>query len=107
MTKSNVRNDRLESLVKSYYASKKDHLGTYDKNFETSTKLGDPAKREFTYLVLGGTRFMYASAIRLAVMKFVATMSASADVLALALIDIENILPGSSITIKYKGMFIF
>jgi len=54
---------------------------SYDKPLE---KLGDPSKRAFSYLVLGGARFIYASATRLIAMKFIASMSASADVLALA-----------------------
>lgn len=32
--------------------------------------VGDPNKRAFTYFVLTGSRFMYASAVRLVVLKF-------------------------------------
>ena len=36
---------------------------------------GDPSKRAFTYFVLTGGRFIYASAIRLAVLKFLLSMT--------------------------------
>merc|ERR1739848_142924 len=72
---------------------------SYDYPIE---KLGDPSKRAFTYLVLGGARFVYASAARLIAVKFIASMSASADVLALASteVDIGAIDAGSSVTVK-------
>jgi hypothetical protein len=47
-------------------------------------------KRAFTYFVLGGARFLYASAARLAVINAVATLSASADVLALAAVEVRR-----------------
>ena len=52
---------------------------------------------------------MYASAVRLAVMKFVATMSASADVLALASleVDLQKIDVGTTATVKWRGLFSF
>ena len=31
--------------------------------------VGDPTRREFTYFMLGGGRFIYASAARLALIK--------------------------------------
>lgn len=37
--------------------------------------MGDVNKRAFTYFVLTGARFMYASAIRLVVLKFILSMS--------------------------------
>jgi len=84
-----------------------DHMGTYDDPHDGIT--GDVDKREFTYLVLGGARFMYASAVRLTVMKFVATMSASADVLALASleVDLDKIDLGNTATVKWRGKPVF
>lgn len=84
-----------------------DHLGTYADYDELAP--GDQDKREFTYLVLGGARFMYASAVRLTVMKFVASMSASADVLALASLEVEldKIEMGSTATVKWRGKPVF
>jgi hypothetical protein len=38
---------------------------------------GDESKRAFTYMVLTGGRFIYASAIRLVVLKFLLSMSVS------------------------------
>jgi hypothetical protein len=52
--------------------------------------------------VAGSARFVYASFARLAVIKFVHYMNASADVLALASIEvpITNIPPGGCIVVK-------
>lgn len=79
----------------------------YDKY--PATPVGDPSRRAFTYVVLGGARFIYASAARLVAIKFIATMSASADVLALASteVDISNIEEGNSITVKWRGKPVF
>lgn len=59
--------------------------------------------------MLGGARFVYASAARLALVKLVATMSASADVLALASaeFDIESIAEGTTMTVKWRGKPVF
>ncbi|KAL7232888.1 hypothetical protein ACSBR2_010820 [Camellia fascicularis] len=46
---------------------------------------GEPSKRAFAYFVSTGGRFVYASLIRLLILKFVLSMSTSKDVLALAL----------------------
>ncbi|CAN1243907.1 Cytochrome b-c1 complex subunit Rieske-3, mitochondrial [Linum perenne] len=63
---------------------------------------GDPSKRAFAYFVLSGGRFVYASLIRLLVLKFVLSMSATKDVLALASleVDLSNIEPGTTVTVK-------
>jgi ubiquinol-cytochrome c reductase iron-sulfur subunit len=52
---------------------------------------------------------MYASAVRLALMKFVATMSASADVLAMASLEaeLEKIPVGTTTTVKWRGKPVF
>ncbi len=66
-------------------------------------------KRAFTYFVLGGARFLYASAARLAVINLVASLSASADVLALAAVevDLSQVAPGQVITVKWRGKPVF
>jgi ubiquinol-cytochrome c reductase iron-sulfur subunit len=71
--------------------------------------VGDPGKRAFTYFVMTGGRFIYASAIRLAVLKFVLSMSATADVLALASleVDLSKIEPGQTVTVKWRGKPVF
>ena len=87
-----------------------DHLGTYCDEMENAKLApGDESKRAFTYFALSGARFMYASAARLTVMKFVATISASADVLALASLecDIGGIAEGDTVTVKWRGKPVF
>ena len=44
----------------------------------------DPANRTFNYTMIGGARFLGASAARLLVVKFLAAMNPAADVMALA-----------------------
>ncbi|CAN0203817.1 unnamed protein product, partial [Discosporangium mesarthrocarpum] len=47
-----------------------DDMSNHDGYFEKDRLAkGDPSKREFTYLVLGGARFIYASSARLILMK--------------------------------------
>lgn len=52
---------------------------------------------------------MYASAVRLALMKVVGSMSASSDVLALANLEVEldSISKGDTITVKWRGKPVF
>ncbi|XP_027100195.1 cytochrome b-c1 complex subunit Rieske-4, mitochondrial-like [Coffea eugenioides] len=70
---------------------------------------GDPNKRAFAYFVLTGGRFVYASLIRLLILKFVLSMSASKDVLALASleVDLSSIEPGTTVTVKWRGKPVF
>lgn len=83
---------------------------TVDENWEKAKiPNSDTNRRAFTYFVLGSARFMYASAIRLAAIRLVSTMSASADVLALSSIevDLSKIQLGSTITVKWRGKPVF
>jgi len=82
-------------------------LGSQDHHFEEALKTGD--NRVFHYSVTGAARFMYASAARLVVVRFVASMSASADVLALSTIEvpIAGIPEGSTLTVKWRGKPVF
>jgi ubiquinol-cytochrome c reductase iron-sulfur subunit len=70
---------------------------------------GDGNQREFTYFMLGGARFIYASTARLALIKFVASMSATADVLALASAEFDTgaIAEGTTLTVKWRGKPVF
>ena len=79
-------------------------MGSYDHHFD-DTKPTDRSKREFTYLVLGGARFMYASAVRVGLVKLASTLSASADVLAMSTleVDLSKIEPGNTMTFKWRG----
>ncbi|CAL8466903.1 g6439 [Coccomyxa elongata] len=82
---------------------------TYDEHSHERFPPGDPSKRAFTYFVLTGGRFIYASALRLAVLKFILSMSASKDVLAMASleVDLTKIEPGQTITVKWRGKPVF
>eukprot|EP01041_Mallomonas_annulata_P005778 gene5778-11676_t len=87
-------------------------MGTSDGSFEKDRihkAPGDPTRREFTYFMLGGARLVYASAARLALIKFVASMSATADVLALASaeFDVSGIAEGTTLTVKWRGKPVF
>jgi ubiquinol-cytochrome c reductase iron-sulfur subunit len=84
-------------------------LRSYDESVHQRYPVGDPTKRAFTYFVMTGGRFIYASAIRLAVLKFVLSMSATADVLALASLEVDlgKIEPGQTVTVKWRGKPVF
>ena len=70
---------------------------------------GDPTKRAFTYMVLGTTKFIAASAARVVILKFIYSMSASADVLAAGSVEVDlSAIPlGESATIKWRGKPVF
>mmetsp|Transcript_10612 Transcript_10612/g.21931 ORF Transcript_10612/g.21931 Transcript_10612/m.21931 type:complete len:297 (-) Transcript_10612:241-1131(-) len=82
---------------------------SYDKSGGHDQLKGDPSKRAFTYLVLTGGRFIYAAGLRLLVLKFILSMQASKDVLALASLEVEldNIEEGSTVTMKWRGKPVF
>lgn len=81
----------------------------YDESNHTIDKPGDPSKRAFTYFVLTGGRVIYASALRLVVLKFLLSMSATADVLALASleVDLSKVEIGQTVTVKWRGKPVF
>ncbi|KAJ4729560.1 Cytochrome b-c1 complex subunit Rieske, mitochondrial [Melia azedarach] len=81
----------------------------YDEYNHERYPPGDPSKRAFAYFVLTGGRFVYASLIRLLILKFVLSMSASKDVLAMASleVDLSGIEPGSTVTVKWRGKPVF
>jgi len=69
----------------------------------------DPANRTFNYAMIGGARFMAASAWRLVLIKFLAQMNPAADVLALASleVDISKLNTGDCMTVKWRGKPVF
>jgi ubiquinol-cytochrome c reductase iron-sulfur subunit len=69
----------------------------------------DPTGRNFAYVMQGGARFMYASMIRFGVIKVVASLSASADVMAAAKVevDLSKIYDGTTLTVKWRGKPVF
>ncbi|GER46832.1 cytochrome b-c1 complex subunit Rieske [Striga asiatica] len=81
----------------------------YDEHNHERYAPGDPSKRAFAYFVLTGGRFVYASLLRLVVLKFILSMSASKDVLAMASleVDLSSIEPGSTVTVKWRGKPVF
>ena len=86
-------------------------LGSVDHGFtdDRVDRVAEPERRAFTYLLLSGVRFAYASTARVLVVKFVSSMSASADVLALASaeFDISAVGLGKTITVKWRGKPVF
>jgi ubiquinol-cytochrome c reductase iron-sulfur subunit len=88
-----------------------DELGSVDHGYEDDRidKVAEPERRAFTYLMLSSVRFAYASTARLLVIKFVASMSASAEVLALAFseFELQNLEMGKTMTVKWRGKPIF
>ncbi|KAL7551633.1 hypothetical protein ACHAWF_014856 [Thalassiosira exigua] len=79
-------------------------LGSVDKGYTADRidRVAGPERRAFTYLMLSGVRFAYAFTARILVVKFVSSMSASADVLAMASaeFDLSYIDVGKTITLK-------
>ena len=109
-TASRAVGTRTTAAAPKYLSTVVDTGRTYDTTYEDVQISKDAkAQRAFTYVTLGGARFLYASAGRLAVMKFIATMSASADVLALSSleVDVNKIDPGTTMTVKWRGKPVF
>jgi len=83
--------------------------GSVDDNFEKYILPENEDRRLTHYLITGASRFMYASAARLMVIRLVASLSASADVLALGSLEVplSNIAEGSTMTVKWRGKPVF
>lgn len=97
---------------KAFFSSQQlSELGSVDHGFtdDRIDKVAEPERRAFTYLLLSGVRFAYASTARVLVVKFVSSMSASADVLAMASaeFDVGDIGVGKTITVKWRGKPVF
>lgn len=69
----------------------------------------DMSRRAFTYLMVAGLGVTAAHAGKNAALDFLSTMSASADVLAVAKVevDLSAIPPGKNATIKWRGKPLF
>lgn len=111
---TNISSVLLSDALRSFAATKEPalhELGSVDHMYEEDRvdKVAEPERRAFTYLMLSSVRFAYASAARLLVIKFVASMSAAADVLALAFseFDLAAIETGQTITVKWRGKPVF
>ncbi|XP_002969387.2 cytochrome b-c1 complex subunit Rieske-4, mitochondrial [Selaginella moellendorffii] len=81
----------------------------YDESVVERYPPGDPDRAAYIYFVATGTRFVYAAAIRVFILRLIMTMSASADVMALSSleVDLSNIIEGSTITVKWRGKPVF
>lgn len=86
-------------------------LGSVDHGYldDRVDKVDEPERRAFTYLLLSTVRFAYASTARVMIVKFVASMSASADVLAMASAEFNlgGISEGTTVTVKWRGKPVF
>ncbi|KAG1055660.1 hypothetical protein G6F43_002403 [Rhizopus delemar] len=73
------------------------------------TKTSGEASRNFAYMMVGGTGLVSAAGAQATVSDFLANMSASADVLALAKaeVDLASIPEGKNVTIKWRGKPVF
>merc|ERR1719148_564251 len=102
---------RSLSTASTSNSSDLDDLGSVDHGFtdDRIDHVAEPERRAFTYLLLSGVRFAYASTARVLVVKFVSSMSASADVLALASaeFDVGDVGLGKTITVKWRGKPVF
>ncbi|KAK3244152.1 hsp70 nucleotide exchange factor fes1 [Cymbomonas tetramitiformis] len=82
---------------------------SYDEAVNQRYAPGDVDKKAFNYFVLTGGRFIYAAGARLLILKFITSMSATKDVLALASteVNLSNIAEGGCVTIKWRGKPVF
>merc|ERR1719253_952918 len=80
----------------------------FDK-YQTDVSSGDTTGRTSHYVALGASKALCAIMARVTVCKLVATMSASADVLALATLELNlNDVPvGTAMTTKWRGKPVF
>jgi ubiquinol-cytochrome c reductase iron-sulfur subunit len=101
----------LRSLASTPTPPNNYELGSVDHAYETDRldTVAEPERRAFTYLMLSSVRFAYASFARIAVVKFVSSMSATADVMAMASAEFElgEVPIGTTITVKWRGKPIF
>jgi len=73
------------------------------------SKDAEASKRAFSYFVVGTAGFGYSVALKNGVIGLLSTISPSADVLALANVevDLSGIPEGSSMTVKWRGKPLF
>eukprot|EP00048_Salpingoeca_helianthica_P014667 m.222881 g.222881 ORF g.222881 m.222881 type:complete len:213 (+) comp16127_c0_seq1:45-683(+) len=93
--------------------SREEHTAVPDfsayKRASSGTPEGDYSRRAFTYAMTAAGALVGAHAAKNVVQDFLATMSASADVLALAKveIDLSAIPEGKNVTFKWRGKPLF
>lgn len=84
-------------------------VGSKFKDPSNPTQDGDITRRAFTYMVAGGAGVTVAAAAKVAVRDIIDTMNASADVLAMANIEVDlgAIPEGTGLTVKWRGKPLF
>lgn len=100
----------IDGLPATTYATKNPTPNiVYDNVIHDPFTGGDQNRRAFTYFVLTGGRFIYASAARLLVLKFILSMTATKDVLAMANleVDLSKVPLGQTVTVKWRGKPVF
>ena len=80
-----------------------DELGSVDDGFfaDRVDKVAEPERRAFTYFMLSGARFAYASAARLLVVKLVGSYS---TVVGLPLYETVNLLTGDGYKVHFNWL---
>ncbi|XP_047497682.1 cytochrome b-c1 complex subunit Rieske, mitochondrial-like isoform X1 [Penaeus chinensis] len=102
---SQVRYAHTDIQVPDFSAYRRDDVK------DTRAKAGEsaPTRSAFTYMLVGGGTVTGIYSAKAVVSQFVSSMSASADVLALAKIEIklDDIPEGKSVTFKWRGKPLF
>lgn len=101
---SDIAQQAKQDLTK--YGSPDHHFEEYRR---PKTVQSADVNRTHQYLVIGSSRFLYASSIRLAVLKTLGFMAPGRDVLALGSVEVDlNKIPqGTTATIKWRGKPVF
>ena len=83
------------------------HFGGYKRDIPG--EVGEKSKTAFAYFMIASTGFVYAASAKALVRSFLGSMNPSADVLALANIevDLSTIPVGTSVTVKWRGKPLF
>lgn len=89
--------------------SSPDHHFEHNQIVPEGTAGPDLTNRTFNYAFLGTTKFLMTSIPRVAVYKFAASWSASADVVALSTVevDLSDVAPGDTVTVSWRGKPVF
>ncbi|XP_032830687.1 cytochrome b-c1 complex subunit Rieske, mitochondrial [Petromyzon marinus] len=102
---SSVRFAHTDVSVPDYSAYRRSNVQDSTK----SSKDSYDSRKAFTYLVSGAAAVASLYVAKAAVVKCVATLSASADVMAMAKIEVKlnNIGEGQNVTLKWRGKPLF
>lgn len=97
------------SKLSSISAARWNHTTAVPDFSKYKKESGGDASRAYAYLMVGTTGLVSAAGAQATVSDFLANMSASADVLALAKaeVDLNSIPEGKNVTIKWRGKPVF